>query len=562
MTLFQDSDIIIIISVDRSDNRLICTQLTYLADVCISTDKIYNAEDSPVFCMQREIFSFQKERGSIMAFADNNSEILADVVETKKHTGRVIAAAAAVVVGGSALAYTASPVFRNTVKLACMKPEKYCASVYEKSFDILNREIEDSPYSDANAAEITVSADPDDEMLDGIKSMLGSSMFDVLDFSINAVQDGDKEKAVMSVEADDRHVVSVEAVKSGTMCCFRIPEASDRYLSYDLKETDEFLSIGSEATDISAGELTDIIRRYDRIVLDYLSASDSSVERRYRGEAEGVSYVYNRIVTSFSPDDMKAIAGRIADEMMNDDALRKAAEDSSETDYDSLTDSIRHLFDDSDETYSLITYVDARGDIRGISFSTDGNEKASYITARNGSNIVMKASYEDDTAVTVTAAEQEGGYTGEFRIKTDDTDQVFYFEDLTVIDNRFISGEISSDISDLTDGKVTKLALLFSKEDDSQKISTDIKGAGSISVLYRSYRTEETDIQIPENTVDMREADKYLMDIDMTKFLTDLYSSLGIDSRALSGLLWNYGASDMFNDNAQYNQQLYPDDNM
>jgi len=234
---------------------------------------------------------------------------------------------------------------------------------------------------------------------------------------------------------------------------------------------------------------------------------------------------------------MKEIAGRISDEMQADSRLQEIF---AGDDYDEAVENVRHYFDDSmNESCSLVTYVDARGDIRGASFSVDDTEKAGFITAKSGNNIAVKAS-ADSCSVVVTAAEQDEKYTGEFKLNTDDSDMVFSFEDFYVIDEKFISGVISADMSEITDENISTLSLLFEKDGDAQKISTDINDFGNISVLYRNYTESAADIQVPADSIDISNADQYLSEIDTAEFITKLCAALGIDERAVSGLLWRF----------------------
>ena len=90
---------------------------------------------------------------------ETGAEVQADVVSApanKTGKGTVIAAAAAVVIGGAGIACATVPAVRNAIRMAVMKPDDYCAYVYQRTFDRLDDQLaKRAEATEANTSDVT-----------------------------------------------------------------------------------------------------------------------------------------------------------------------------------------------------------------------------------------------------------------------------------------------------------------------------------------------------------------------------------------------------------------------
>lgn len=471
---------------------------------------------------------------------NNQTEILADVVTKKsKKGGAVVAAAAAVVVGGAAVSYAAVPAVRNAVKMAVMKPDKYCVSVYQSAVDKFTRELDEKPaVQKENNVSMLISAKLDDEIMEPLRSQMGSELFKEISVGLDGYVDGNDTSGTITLNADDNKVITANVIKSGTDMYVQLPEASSKYLHYTA-DGDDALSESLTSKDaVTQEELIEFIKKYSQIMVDFIGEGESEIEKGVTDEVEDIAYKYNVITTEMDSECITELWNKIVDEAENDEFIKKVSSLSGNTDED-----FKKMIEDSrneinnykeDKEYKLMvdTYVDAEGNIRGVSMkehsgeNKGGDMKFEFIEAKENNDMVVKVNAGTDFGVTVSATNDNGSYTGDISAKAEGDDIKISFENITIEDGKFINGNISTDISEQT------LALAFERVDDAQKISTKINDFGDISIEIRSFEGEKQEITAPSDKIDIKDSadmDKYMEDVDLEKFLTDIFTALGID---------------------------------
>jgi len=467
-----------------------------------------------------------------------NSEVYADIlserVRKQKNKKAAAGAVTAVLIAGSVISYAAFPSVRNSVRMTLMKPEKYCASVYRSALDRSDSAVEASAYTQYNASEVNLKLELDESVTDMLRSTLKGDLFTTVSLKADAVSSGGMETSGIEITADDRHVITAEAVKSGERCFVRMPELSDRYISYNLNDGDRELP-SAVTSDISPEDMTDIIDRYDEVLLNFILSGDSSIERRTTGECEGVEYRYSRITTEFAPEDVSAFLNALADELENDESLGKSGEELS-----GMTEDIRKRAGNITEGCTLITYTDPNGDIRGVKLCEKEAEKAGFMMAGKNGLFALRADY-DGKYISVTGRDISGKYTG--KLKTSEGRE-FLFEDLAVEENTFLTGKISADISEITNDYIGNSELLFERKGDTQVISTEFPSYGKLEMSMRLYTSDAGEIKIPEDAVDAGNITEYLKEIDRKKAAEAVFNGLGID---INEMMSSFGFSGLLN---------------
>ncbi|MBP0978834.1 MAG: hypothetical protein J6P89_11780, partial [Oscillospiraceae bacterium] len=197
---------------------------------------------------------------------------------------------------------------------------------------------------------------------------------------------------------------------------------------------------------------------------------------------------------------------------------------------------------------TLCTYVDPNGDIRGVEWKQE-DHPFSVMTAGFEKRFAFELESEGASAA-VTGRENGGRYSGKAVFGNDDGGDepvTVSFEDLVVIEDKYLSGKVSCDMYELTNGSIGRLELLFEAEDGAQIVSSELAGAGKFRASVKTDYVEGAQVRFPSESecIDM---DTFLHTADFDKFISDLLASLGADEKYLSGGLFGgaMGLSDSF----------------
>ena len=496
------------------------------------------------------------------------SEVTGVVKKSKKPVAIIAAVTAVVLIGGCGVAYAAVPVVQNTVKMAIMSPEKYCADVYDNFIDEFKKDTDEKYKSISGgndnieniSVSTTVNAELSGTVMSLVEDQLGYEIFNKISLSADIYSDmaDSTGKIKLNIKADDNSVITANAITDlkEEMIYYQIPEMSDKYISTDLSGSIGDMDISEEGlrltTDLSIDDFDDVLPRYAEILTDVIKNSESELEKGCEGTVRGVDYKYNKIITTLDQNDYEDLLNNIADEWEDDDVLKKYYTETlkmSEEDYDAVSDEIRDAADnikEDDVDNTVETLVDSEGTIRGIIISEEETEdELSFIMAKDGNDVAIEINCADEFIVGIDAEEDNDEYTGKLEVTADTDSLSLTFEDFKVIDDKFISGSIGCDLSEVTDSNLGKINLDFEKVDDTQRISTEINGIGKFSIdIKQEYNKDKEEIKTPENAISSDDMDQYLEDADTEKALSDICDALKIKKEdaetIVQGIMGNF----------------------
>lgn len=491
------------------------------------------------------------ERKREMNNTGNESEVVADVVtvQRKKNTGAVIASVAAALAAGAAVAWTTVPAVRNYVKMTFMKPENYCSWVYQTATDRISSAAGNSDFAGMNGAELSLRLNLDDSFMEPFRTQTASPLFSTLELGVNTVGADNRRRADIGLTADGKHVISADTAADDGRVYVRIPEISSKYYSYEGVKEIKGISLDADAASetVTAEEVSELSEKYGSIFSEFINDADSRLEKGAEGMVINVGYKYNKITTEFTPELVSALYGRLADEISSDEILNRIYE--SEI-IDELTGELRESAETSENSFTLVTMVDANGMIKGLDYTghnqKTGEEtgKADFIFASRYSSFAFELN-APDVKVSADGTETAGRYTGEFTLGSDENKTKVFFEDAFIEENRFINGIISLNAAELTDGYANRISLLFEREDDTQTIKTEIPDFGSAELDIRGFNEENPEINIPEEYAESTE--QYLADADMNKVLSDILEPLGFEEKTIKQITGFYNLSGAIN---------------
>lgn len=473
---------------------------------------------------------------------ENYNEFQTSAVRRKKKTGVVIGAAAAVVVGGSGVAYAAVPAVQNTVNMTVMSPEKYCTKVYEDFFaDMYESEKKtDADAKQADLKSITVDLG---KYSDQLKDAVGYDLFKTLTIECDTAVSAKKMSEAKMVsgkatlKADDRTVVSGEVImdmENGVLY-LTVPELSEKSISLDFGEymegADDILSESANMQDMSAN---DMLKDYTDLISKHIANGKSELEKGFESSVADVDYKYNKITTVFKEkemiDFMDDLVAQLEKDKNLEDFLKPYGDYMS---IDDITADFKITGDDIPDDAQMVvdTLVDPEGVIRGLTLTAKTDEESnfmSFVIAKEGSDVVVDFNMNDEVGITVTAVKSGDSYTGDVLFTESGSEEFsIAFENFEVIDNKYVNGVISMDISEFEIEDMDSISLAFEKNGDLQKISTEI--AGVSCALEYGYGYEVKDISAP---ADAQKAEDFVNSLDEEKtneFLNTVMKNLGFN---------------------------------
>ena len=558
---------------------------------------------------------------------------------TKKRKAPIIAGVTAGVVavgaGGGVIAYNTSDFVKNQVKLATLSPSEYYSWVHEDGVNKFAKDISDDYKSLADMlggkakesylSDCSLTFTAGEDAKSALKEYIGDDAdefediidnFNSVKFNINSANDTTNSSANASLSLNDESLISVESLfdAENLEAFIRMPELSEKYLGFEFgsliedsldEESTEASEIFSEMSYrlkdlesvLSADELADLITRYSNVWFD--SVSDVELEKKEEVEIGDITTKYTTLTVDIDGDFLYDVVTNYADEITNDKLIKKIACDRleicDEDDYDELMDQISEAIDDENFKDSFdnigfegeyITYVDAKGVIRGISLSLEGEEEdqnidATYLIGKEDDKVCGILSLDVDGESIIDGelnadVDKNDAYTGEISLVLNDEEDTEFsveFDEFKVVDKEksYVSGDVTLNIPDLD-------PLTFNLESDgkSQVIGFDINindmEIGSLELEY-SIDKNKNSIEMPSEDevffVDLNgdfDYTDYVSDDEISAFVSELCKKIGLDEETAEEMAESASESidDAINggdyDDYGYNDWDYDDD--
>lgn len=441
-------------------------------------------------------------------FESNVNEYTSDIVSgveqaPKKKGAKIAAIAAGAVVavgGGGAVAYNSSDYVKNQVKLATLDPAEYYAWVAEENSKEFSSNLAESydKYLDALNEGQSASVSFKYETTDAVKELLIDEMFgesageeeaqDFVDMinGINSIEigsDAQTKKNASSgsayVSVNDEKLASADFTMDTSATAmeyfFRIPELNDKWLgiSEEIAEEDmgEYYAASTNLMNtflenpeeiITAAEIDELVTRYTGVWSK--SIEDVELEKKEEVDICDISVEYTVLTSEIDEKAAKKIAENFINEAAEDELLKEIITERLEVctadEYDTALEEalaeVEEATDSgSDDTVTLITYVDAKGTVRGMALEMPEEEELKYVMGLDGDDV-----------------------RGEFTFNADDTDMKA--ELVAAKDGKKYDGDISFEVTspsyDYETGEETSETTKFSVEFTDFEVVDEEKG--------------------------------------------------------------------------------------
>lgn len=537
----------------------------------------------------------------------NSSDLVSGVDNVSGKSGKKIAGITtgvlAVVAGGSAAAYGCSDYVRNQVNLRVMKPQSYYAWVNTNNVKESAKGAGDSYREFIKAIENGSSSNVDmkfelsdaakdiiiDEALGG-ENEYTKNYVDIIrnidTLSLNCKSDVKKglSSATASLDLNGSRLATFDFASDSANAdsFFRLEELTSKWAVFTLPEGEdseeqekimnaykEFLRDPESV--LSADEFEDVVERYTTIW--NRNVGDVTVEKKESVEIGDISVDYTVMTINMTDELAQDIAKDVINEAKNDAVIKKIVVDKlgicSDEEYteklDETLESIQDKDEDSDGSYTIRTYVDPKGVIRGTEVTDDNDEdnKAGFVIGKDGDVVRGKAfitGTDDDLSAVLSATDNGGKYTGNISITADGEDVSVEFKDFEVVNKEkcFCNG----DVTVTADEKPVSITLRATN--DSQTVSTDINVNGTeYGKFTMDISTDKSGSpEIPDKSsafvIDLNDDDlgfkEYVSQDETEKFLEGLFKGIGFNddeakssAQSISSLFY-FDYSSMYSD--------------
>lgn len=537
---------------------------------------------------------------------------------TKKGKGRKAALiggiSAAVVVGGSATAYAASDTVKNQVKLRLSSPEKYYAWVTENNSKNLGQILSENykksidNMEKGTEAKFKLSFEPTqnakDMLIDevfGGKSNEETKQFediiknnDSIGIAVDCSSKKGKTEGSFGLELSDKRVVGIDAaIDADAMDYFvRIPELKEQWIGVSLGETmDELMSdeeanavlqtykdiMNDPASFLSPEELETEVNRYAGVWANF--ADEVKLEKKESVDICDITVNYTVATVELTEMDTCKLGVEFLKELKDDDIIRdivvdkiKAVDDKDEY-KKSINDALDELKEqleeddfDEDTVFTIDTYIDPTGTIRGFGFEAE-EEKLTMVLGKDGNDVRGEMKFvsdgEEEFSVKLTAEEEgkdkySGDVTieypktsydydedeGKMRSNTETQKAVIKFDEFEVVDKEkgYFNGDFVINIPD-----VDPIDLSFSSDGKQQEVSYELRFDGTdYGKLKFTYSVDYgTSVDVPSKDsafmVDVKDADnfkleEYATQDEFNKFAKGIMTQVGIDDKTADEL--------------------------
>lgn len=546
---------------------------------------------------------------TISEAVNNTYETVSDTVSgvenaPKKKTGAKVAAvgvgAAVLLGGGGVAAYNLSDYVKNQVKLATMDAPEYYEWVMEENAAKAADSIAESydEYIDllgkGQKADVAFKYEASDAVKELLLTDLPASdetqpiidlVNDIKSVSMGVDAQVKDNNMVGSVYANlnDESLVTIDmAVDYENLACYyRIPELKEQWLGIDLSDAmtqaqadaeyaeimDKITAFSENPADIlSVKELDELITKYSTLWCS--DVKNAELEKKQEIKIGDITVEYTVITAE--------IDGKTAYNML-ENYVKTASEDKllkeivterleicSGDEFDTILDEARTSLEDEkesmtedDTTIDLITYVDPKGVVRGVSLvDPEGTEVIDYVIGLEDDNVYGELSLdlgEDGTySAVLEAVKKKDAYTGDIEVFAgSDTVATVGFKDLEVVDEKmgYVNGVVS-----FTLPEIDPIELNLNSDGKSQEISLalNIDGTDYGKFIITTSSEEIDKVEMPDVKdafmIDAETADLegYVTEDEAMTFVSDLLAKLGIDEEMAEGLLSGMIAEDEY----------------
>ena len=547
---------------------------------------------------------------------------------TKRKKAPIIAGVTAGVValgaGGGAIAYNTSDFVKNQVKLATLSPAEYYTWVHEdtskeiaKKTSETYKQLADSLAGKSKknmAADYTltykVSDDAKEMLIDemGIDSSMEDA--DVIIDVINNVKtiaigassssDGNNALANVFLNWNDEKLVSFETVScmDPMQMFYRIPELNEQFIGMDLSEALE-TEMDSEEMEIyntiieksknleslvSAEELEEMMTKYTDIW--FKSVEEVELEKKEEVEIGDIKTEYTTLTVEIDGGFLYDVCSNYVKEVSKDKTIKKIVcdrlelvdEDEYEETMDTAVESIKESkdsFKEMDIKGEMITYVDAKGTVRGykIDMESNGTEvNGEFIIGKEKDKVCGIASLTVDeeeifNATLDATVDKNDAYTGEIEVVVeDDEDNTVAVEfDKFKVENKekcYLSGDVTLVVPD-----IDPITVKLSSDGKSQKIGYDINfdgtDFGTIELEYSVNDAKKLDIPDTDDAFmidvnDTPDLSEYITEEKLSEFVVDVLKKIGLSEEYCDLIADELAGS--LNDLGSYDDYEYDDD--
>lgn len=448
----------------------------------------------------------------------NFDNTVSGVERVSKKKGKKIALISGIAVvaiaGGGVAAYNLSDYVKNQVNLRVMKPENYYSWVIEENSKEFASKAKDSyskvydkatnSYGSSFNLKYNISDDAKDIALTG---MIGEDyrnsaddeekvLIDIFDNLSEIAIGGNISSKTNMLSGNISALLNGESIIDSDIAMdlenfdyfLRVPELNEQWLCLSLGNVIDEISINPTQNIyeyLTPEQLEDIIVRYSDIWNE--SVSDIELEKQETVDICDISVEYTVISAEFDKEKYSELATKFINELKNDDVIKNIVVNQigeyTEEEYNSSLDDLLKQIEESDTSendvnFTLNTYVDPNGDIRGVKIIQDTNE-ISFVTGKDGDNVRAEFSVNEDGENNVSMelyADKDGNkYNGniDFNFIDYDTPETISveFKDYEVVneDNGYVNADVTFIIPD-----VDPIAIKFSSDGNSQDISYNI----------------------------------------------------------------------------------------
>lgn len=472
----------------------------------------------------------------------NFDNTVSGVERVSKKKGKKIALISGIAVvaiaGGGVAAYNLSDYVKNQVNLRVMKPENYYSWVIEENSKEFASKAKDSyskvydkatnSYGSSFNLKYNISDDAKDIALTG---MIGEDyrnsaddeekvLIDIFDNLSEIAIGGNISAKTNMLSGNISALLNGESIIDSDIAMdlenfdyfLRVPELNEQWLCLSLGNVIDEISINPTQNIyeyLTPEQLEDIIVRYSDIWNE--SVSDIELEKQETVDICDISVEYTVISAEFDKEKYSELATKFINELKNDDVIKNIVVNQigeyTEEEYNSSLDDLLKQIEESDTSendvnFTLNTYVDSNGDIRGVKMIQDTNE-ISFVTGKDGDNVRAEFSVNEDGENNVSMelyADKDGNkYNGniDFNFIDYDTPETISveFKDYEVVneDNGYVNADVTFIIPDV-DPIAIKLSSDGNSQDISYNINIDDTDYGTITLSISEIKDAEVSI--------------------------------------------------------------------
>lgn len=546
---------------------------------------------------------------TISEAVNNTYETVSDTVSgvenaPKKKTGAKVAAvgvgAAVLLGGGGVAAYNLSDYVKNQVKLATMDAPEYYEWVMEENAAKAADSIAESydEYIDllgkGQKADVAFKYEASDAVKELLLTDLPASdetqpiidlVNDIKSVSMGVDAQVKDNNMVGSVYANlnDESLLTIDmAVDYENLACYyRIPELKEQWLGMNLSDAmtqdqadaeyaeimDKITAFSNNPADIiSVKELDELITKYSTLWCS--DVKNAELEKKKDVKIGDITVEYTVITAEIDGKTaynmLESYVKTASEDKLLKEIVTERLEICSGDEFDTVLDEALTSLEDEkesmtedDTTIDLITYVDPKGVVRGVSLvDPEGTEVIDYVIGLEDDDVYGELSLdlgEDGTySAVLEAVKKKDAYTGDIEVFAgSDTVATVGFKDLEVVDEKmgYVSGVVS-----FTLPEIDPIELNLSSDGKSQEISLalNIDGTDYGKFIITTSSEEIEKVEMPDVKdafmIDAETADLegYVTEDEAMTFVSDLLAKLGIDEEMAEGLLSGMTAEDEY----------------